>query len=251
MYLFVNRAANNIALERERCEHVNQGKTSGQVRDSYLSVTLCDPTGLAYKLRDPFLDDSTFRRWQHPRLTQNISLRSAIYRPPRLFPTQRDVFLHFQDAFEQAFSPPPSRRTSRIIPTQNPVTEVSAEPTLAPTEPTTVLSESTSEGEVAEDSWKQEYEEQVKAWRVQSAEAREKAEKIRDEWEIKRAAEREEAAKRKAAGQPVPEPEVIPGPLASMTSSAVLVHHEKEEEKSEKERDAEVSEPQKRVCRFL
>lgn len=105
--------------------------------------------------------------------------------------------------------------------------------TLPSVEPPTTSVESTSEV-AGEDIWKEEYEEQVKAWRNQSAEAREKAEKVREQWEIKRAAEREEAAKRKAAGFPEPEPEVIPGPQAgsvseSMASSAVLVPSEKEE----------------------
>lgn len=132
------------------------------------------------------------------------------------------------------------------------MTEAPTEPSHAPAEPTTVLLESTSSEVIAvEDSWNQEYEEQVKVWRNQSAEAREKAEKTREEWETKRAAEREEAAKRKAAGQPVPEPEIILGPQVPMTSSAVLVHHEKEEEKSVKETGAEISEPRKRVCYFL
>ncbi|CAA7267134.1 unnamed protein product [Cyclocybe aegerita] len=52
----------------------------------------------------------------------------------------------------------------------------------------------------SEDSWKAEYEAQVQSWRAQSAEAREKAEKERLRWEAIRAAEKEEAAKRKAAG---------------------------------------------------
>lgn len=67
-------------------------------------------------------------------------------------------------------------------------------------------------GPNAEEIWKEEYDEQVKVWRVQSAEAREKAESTRAEWEAIRAAEREVAAKRKAAGIPEPSPEVIPGP---------------------------------------
>ncbi|KXN91723.1 hypothetical protein AN958_12575 [Leucoagaricus sp. SymC.cos] len=71
-----------------------------------------------------------------------------------------------------------------------------------------------------EDTWKQEYEEQVKAWRAQSAEAREKAEKVREQWEAKRVVEREEAEKRKAASIPEPEPEVIPGPPTGAISVA-------------------------------
>jgi len=51
-----------------------------------------------------------------------------------------------------------------------------------------------------EESWKAEYEAQVRSWRAQSAEAREKAEQERLRWESIRAAEKEEATKRKAAG---------------------------------------------------
>lgn len=47
------------------------------------------------------------------------------------------------------------------------------------------------------DSWKAEYEDHVKTWRAQSAEARAKAEKERERWEATRAAEKEEAARRK------------------------------------------------------
>lgn len=162
------------------------------------------------------------------------------------------MLLDLQDAFEQAFSPVSSRRSSRIIPSQTPVTETPAEHTHAPADLPTVSSESTSsdsEGLTEEDPWKNEYEEQLKFWRAQSAEARERSEKVRQEWESKRAAEREEVAKRKAAGQPVPEPEIIPGPQPPMTSSAVLVHLEKG--KSVKETGVEANEPQKHVCFIL
>ncbi|KAF5359723.1 hypothetical protein D9756_003363 [Leucocoprinus leucothites] len=141
-----------------------------------------------------------------------------------------------QAAFNQAFSPPPSRRQSFIPTAKAPTTE---EPSPTPESTQAAFEEAVaaaiSESTPApgdEETWKQEYEDQVKAWRVQSAEAREKAEKVRDQWEAKRAAEREEAAKRKAAGIPEPEPEAIPGPpneLASVTSSTVLVPSEEED----------------------
>jgi len=51
------------------------------------------------------------------------------------------------------------------------------------------------------DSWKDEYEDNVKTWRNQSAEAREKAEKERERWEHIR---EEEAAARKAQGLMTP-----------------------------------------------
>ncbi|KAH9481446.1 Mitochondrial import protein 1 [Psilocybe cubensis] len=66
-----------------------------------------------------------------------------------------------------------------------------------------------SESTVSNDSWKEEYEAQVKSWRARSAEEREKAEKERLRWEAIRAIEKEEAAKRKAAGI-VDEPVVAP-----------------------------------------
>ncbi|KAJ7284914.1 hypothetical protein C8J57DRAFT_703725 [Mycena rebaudengoi] len=53
-----------------------------------------------------------------------------------------------------------------------------------------------------EDPSQSEYESQVETWRAQSAEAREKAEKERARWEAIRAAEKQEAALRKAAGIP-------------------------------------------------
>jgi len=47
---------------------------------------------------------------------------------------------------------------------------------------------------------KEENETQLQAWRAQSAEQREKAEKVRLNWETIRAQEREEAERRKSAG---------------------------------------------------
>ncbi|KAJ3565781.1 hypothetical protein NP233_g7427 [Leucocoprinus birnbaumii] len=155
-------------------------------------------------------------------------------------------------AFEQAFSPPPSRRQS-VIPTAKasapediaPVSEsspVSFEEAVA-----AAITESTpAPGE--EETWKQEYEDQVKAWRAQSAEAREKAEKVREQWEAKRAAEREEAEKRKAAGIPEPEPEVIPGPpnelvaASEVSESTVLVPSESEEQAQEQQAEVKTEE---------
>lgn len=73
------------------------------------------------------------------------------------------------------------------------------------------------ESSVSDDSWKAEYDAQVQSWRAQSAEAREKAEKERLKWEAIRAIEREEAAKRHAAGF-VDEPVVNPAGPSHMTS---------------------------------
>lgn len=69
-----------------------------------------------------------------------------------------------------------------------------------------------SDSAVSNDSWRAEYEAQVQSWRARSAEEREKAEKERLKWEAIRAIEKEEAAKRKAAGI-VDEPVVTPSQL--------------------------------------
>ncbi len=100
-----------------------------------------------------------------------------------------------------------------------------AESTQAPAESSvaSVATEFASGTDVDQDAWKQEYDEQVKVWRAQSAEAREKAEKIREEWEAKRAAEREEAVKRKVSGVSEPAPEVIPGPPVQSKKEASVV----------------------------
>lgn len=69
------------------------------------------------------------------------------------------------------------------------------------------------------DSWKIQYEAQVQNWRSQSAEAREKAEKERLKWEAIRAIEREEAAKRKAAGIVDDPPPIVPGTKSEIWDS--------------------------------
>lgn len=51
-----------------------------------------------------------------------------------------------------------------------------------------------------DDSWKKEYDAQVRIWRAHHAEQREKAEKERLRWEAIRDQEKEEAKRRKAAG---------------------------------------------------
>ncbi|KAF9468139.1 hypothetical protein BDZ94DRAFT_1318229 [Collybia nuda] len=105
-----------------------------------------------------------------------------------------------------AFSPPPSRRQSaqpgaedigsaRSEESAN--TSESHEAVVTPAEP---LQESSVSSSSDDDSWKSEYESQVEAWRAQSSEAREKAEKERERWESIRATEHAEAARRKAAG---------------------------------------------------
>ena len=89
--------------------------------------------------------------------------------------------------------PPPREALPAEV---EPVAETSAS-NASPEEPAEPVEASTDS---LEDSWKVQYEAQVQNWRSQSAEAREKAEKERLKWEAIRAIEREEAAKRKAAG---------------------------------------------------
>lgn len=51
-----------------------------------------------------------------------------------------------------------------------------------------------STSNVSTDSWKADYDEQVRAWHAESAEARARAVKERTRWEVIRAAEKEKAA---------------------------------------------------------
>ncbi|KAH7873844.1 hypothetical protein F5879DRAFT_926657 [Lentinula edodes] len=95
-------------------------------------------------------------------------------------------------ALTESFTPPPSRRQSKIVPAP---TSSSLRTELSPT-PAEALENSEI---TSEDAWKNEYEEQVKTWRLQSAEAREKAERERAKWEALREAE-------KFAGVPPPPP---------------------------------------------
>nr|GAT60825.1 predicted protein [Mycena chlorophos] len=96
-------------------------------------------------------------------------------------------------------------------------------PTPPEPEVTSIPSESTIESSVTsesfEDSSQSEYEAHVAEWRAQSAEQREKAEAERAKWEAIRAAEKQEAALRKAA---LPEPASEHGwePVGSSPSPA-------------------------------
>ncbi|KAJ7727294.1 hypothetical protein DFH07DRAFT_231768 [Mycena maculata] len=65
--------------------------------------------------------------------------------------------------------------------------------------PSTSTTESSPSSDLVDDASQSEYESHVQEWRAQSAEAREKAEKERARWEAIRAAEKQEAALRKAA----------------------------------------------------
>lgn len=110
-----------------------------------------------------------------------------------------------QGAFAQAFSPPSHRQPLLSEPQAQPGMPTPA--TESPLNPGRVSQESTLANDSREDStaaasanesWKAEYESQVETWRAQSSEAREKAEKERARWEAIRAAEQEEAVRRKA-----------------------------------------------------
>lgn len=126
-----------------------------------------------------------------------------------------------QSALDQAFSAPP---------------QISAEPQINQEESNEAKQETVSETTLTEsvasdDSWKIEYEEQVKSWRARSAEEREKAEKERLRWEAIRAIEKAEAAKR--ASEAVEEPVALPPQLQeeenwesvpSSSSAAITTH---------------------------
>ncbi|KAJ7274449.1 hypothetical protein B0H12DRAFT_1208099 [Mycena haematopus] len=65
--------------------------------------------------------------------------------------------------------------------------------------PSTSTDESSVSSDPVDSDYQREHESQVESWRAQSAEARQKAEKERARWEAIRAAEKQEAALRKAA----------------------------------------------------
>jgi hypothetical protein len=110
-------------------------------------------------------------------------------------------------ALTESFTAPSSRRQSRIVPSSSTTqTEVSQD------YPTPAEAFGSSEPS-AEDTWKNEYEDQVKVWRLQSAEAREKAERERAKWEALREAERAEGA------PPPPPPEDL-----SVKKTAVVLN---------------------------
>ncbi|KAF5377316.1 hypothetical protein D9757_008047 [Collybiopsis confluens] len=90
-------------------------------------------------------------------------------------------------ALTESFTPPASRRQSRIAPSGSSLTKSEYTENF----PTPAEAAGSAEGGGGEeDTWKDEYEEQVKVWRQQSADAREKAEKERAKWEALRETER-------------------------------------------------------------
>ncbi|THV03205.1 hypothetical protein K435DRAFT_775093 [Dendrothele bispora CBS 962.96] len=92
-------------------------------------------------------------------------------------------------ALSESFSPPSLKRQS--IP---PTTEHAVEPEATTSSDTEGISPTPIDA--SHEKWKEEYEEQVKVWKSQSAEAREKAEKERARWESIRAADPESAHKK-------------------------------------------------------
>lgn len=100
-------------------------------------------------------------------------------------------------ALAQAFSPPPSRPHSVQL-SDPPGTEPAASPSFNRSDDESTSADAPHEGTSSgspDDSWKVEYEEQVKIWRAQSSAAREKAEKERKRWEEIRASEKDDAAR--------------------------------------------------------
>ncbi|KAJ3830228.1 hypothetical protein F5880DRAFT_1606910 [Lentinula raphanica] len=87
-------------------------------------------------------------------------------------------------ALTESFTPPPSRRQSKIAPPST------SSPAKSNPDPTPAEAFGESDAATTDDAWKNEYEEQVKTWRMQSAEAREKAERERAKWEALREAEK-------------------------------------------------------------
>ena len=76
-----------------------------------------------------------------------------------------------------------------------------------------------------DDSWKEAYQTQIRSWRAQSAEQREKAEKERLRWETIRAQEKEEADQRKSASVPsVQESWEQLGPSGSSVTATIASH---------------------------
>ena len=103
-------------------------------------------------------------------------------------------FVNIQAALDDAFTTPP-QQFLQSEPTDDRVPIVESQ--------STAIASESSELDKApsfDDSRKEEYDAQVRFWRAQSAEQREKAEKERLRWEVIRAQEKEEAERRKAAG---------------------------------------------------
>ncbi|KAJ4476216.1 hypothetical protein J3R30DRAFT_3764178 [Lentinula aciculospora] len=133
---------------------------------------------------------STYNNLTFPRTTSSMQANESL----------------LEAALTESFTPPPSRRQSKIVPalaSNSPKTETNQTPTEAFGGPETI----------PEDAWKNEYEEQVKTWRLQSAEAREKAERERAKWEALREAEKSEGVPPPppfSLQKPPAEPKIIP-----------------------------------------
>lgn len=179
---------------------------------------------------------------------------------PPSTPLNLSHLFFYQAALTQAFTAPPSRRASLQAqvdsdPTSDTKLDNAAEGTV--TQPAAASMEGGSAS--SDDSWKAEYESQVESWRAQSAEAREKAEKERLRWEAVRAAEREEAARRKAE-EAVSEP-IVPreehGEAGwetvsnAQSHSLVSLESDLDSPSPADARDLVADEPQKKVCKAI
>ncbi|KAL0567394.1 hypothetical protein V5O48_014598 [Marasmius crinis-equi] len=92
-----------------------------------------------------------------------------------------------EEALAESFSPPPLKRQSLVqsLDTAPPRTEEGTKTNETPSSPSSVEP-------VDVEAWKSQYEEHVKEWRAQNAEAREKAEQERARWEAIREQQKEE-----------------------------------------------------------
>ncbi|ESK89028.1 proteophosphoglycan ppg4 [Moniliophthora roreri MCA 2997] len=103
-----------------------------------------------------------------------------------------------ESALSESFSPPPLKRQSLLAQTQP---EVSTGSTTQGSDAPGQQNSSDSQSVDAE-AWKSQYEEQVREWRAQNAEAREKAERERARWEAVREREKAEGISRPTYEEP-------------------------------------------------
>ena len=122
----------------------------------------------------------------------------------------------------QAFALPPTPKETSYAAVAATAPEPGAPNVVVPdSELANIASSPASEPEP--ETWKEEYDAQVEAWRAQSAEAREKAEAERAKWEAIR---KEEKAQRRASGVPETKEDI---PTGLPTHRAPVVADPKDE----------------------
>ncbi|KAK2460887.1 hypothetical protein APHAL10511_007357 [Amanita phalloides] len=109
--------------------------------------------------------------------------------------TDSDPESLLEAALDQAFSPPPLRKHAPGLSTSG-AEKLGHEEVVEPQTHENPSAESTSTLDSSA-AWKAEYEEHVRAWHAESADARSRAEKERARWEAIRAAAKEEASQSK------------------------------------------------------